>query len=371
MRRRLVRLVVSGMLAISMMASSAFATVIEPSTSSIQLKQDETSFSFEISLTTEEDFAGAEFGLKPSSSDIKLSSVAMLGDFADASKVQTTKDGVLYFGFFSSSNKFEQGTHTVARVTGTYTGTGNRTIELVSSKVVTIDESKQTHGDTSSDAFAVKVSRAESEKPSGGGGGGGGGGNTSPVQPSKPNENTGGVERLPFTDVAKSDYYYSAVKWAVGKGITSGTSATTFSPDLSCTRAQMVTFLWRTAGSPEPTISTSPFADIQPGTYYYNAVLWALEKGITSGTSTDTFSPDVVVTRGQTVTFLYRASGSPTVSGGGFSDVPEDAYYAAAVKWALEKGITSGVGDGLFAPNDECTRAQIVTFLYRAYNTGS
>ena len=171
-----------------------------------------------------------------------------------------------------------------------------------------------------------------------------------------------------FLDVKQGDYYYDAVKWAVEKGITEGTSATTFSPGASCTRAQMVTFLWRAAGSPAPKSAANPFKDVSANDYYYVAVLWAVENGITSGTGADTFSPSATVTRGQTVTFLYRAAGSPAVSGDSFSDVAANAYYAKAVAWAAENGITSGTGSGKFSPGADCTRGQIVTLLYRANN---
>ena len=147
--------------------------------------------------------------------------------------------------------------------------------------------------------------------------------------------------------------------------ITSGTSATTFSPDASCTRAQMVTFLWRAAGSPKVENGKNPFVDVKADAYYYDAVLWAVEKGVTSGTSATTFSPDATVTRGQTVTFLYRANGSPAANGASFSDVAADEYYANAVAWAVRSGITTGTGNGKFSPSADCTRGQIVTFLYR------
>lgn len=173
---------------------------------------------------------------------------------------------------------------------------------------------------------------------------------------------------ISFSDVKLGDYYYDAVKWAVENGITEGTSAETFSPGASCTRAQMVTFLYRAAGSPAPKSTTNLFKDISSTDYFYNAVLWAMEQGITSGTSADTFSPTATVTRGQTVTFLYRAAGSPAVSGGSFSDVAADAYYANAVAWASQNNITSGTGSGKFSPGADCTRGQIVTLLYRANN---
>ena len=172
-----------------------------------------------------------------------------------------------------------------------------------------------------------------------------------------------------FRDVKQSDYYYDAVKWALEKGITEGTGAETFSPHASCTRAQTVTFLWRAAGSPEPTGTVNPFSDLSPNAYYYKAVLWAVENGITQGTSADTFSPDATVTRGQTVTFLHRAAGAPSHGGNAaFLDISDNDYYFAAVAWAAQNGITSGTGNGKFAPNAVCTRAQIVTLLYRADN---
>ena len=172
----------------------------------------------------------------------------------------------------------------------------------------------------------------------------------------------------PFVDVSGGAYYEDAVLWAVREGITSGTTATTFSPGASCTRAQMVTFLWRAAGSPKAS-GSNPFRDVSADTYYYDAVLWAVENGITSGISADAFAPDAMVTRAQTVTFLYRAAGSPAaVPGSSFADVRSDAYYADAVSWAVEKGITSGTAAAAFSPDADCTRAQIVTFLYRQYS---
>ena len=169
-----------------------------------------------------------------------------------------------------------------------------------------------------------------------------------------------------FGDVPVDAYYYEAVKWAADKGITGGVGGNLFAPDQPCTRAQIVTFLWRAAGSPSPK-SMSSFADVPADAYYAKAVAWAVENGITSGTGGGKFSPDAPCTRAQCVTFLYRAAGSPAVSGSpAFSDVASDAYYAQAVKWAQANGVTSGIGSGLFGSNDNCTRAQIVTFIYRS-----
>ena len=175
------------------------------------------------------------------------------------------------------------------------------------------------------------------------------------------------ISKHPFLDVPAGAYYEDAVVWAVGKGITSGTNATTFDPNGTCTRAQAVTFLWRAAGSPTPKTKLMPFPDVPVGSYYWNAVLWAIEQGITEGTSYLTFSPNDSCTRAQIVTFLWRAKGNPAVSGNApFTDVAPDAYYGAAVTWAEKNGITGGIGSGLFGSNNTCTRAQIVTFLYRA-----
>ena len=174
------------------------------------------------------------------------------------------------------------------------------------------------------------------------------------------------VEVSPFADVATDAYYYDAVKWAVNKGITNGVSETLFGPDQACTRAQIVTFLWRAAGSPEPK-SGSSFADVAADAYYAKAVAWAVENGITKGTSETTFHPDETCTRAQGVTFLYRALGKLAAAQAGFTDVAADSYYADAVNWAAENGVTNGISETLFGPDGSCTRAQIVTFLYRAY----
>ena len=171
----------------------------------------------------------------------------------------------------------------------------------------------------------------------------------------------------PFADVANSAYYVDAVEWMLKREVTQGTTETTFSPNLNCTRAQIVTFLWRAAGSPEPK-GTVSFADVSAGSYYAKAVAWAVENGITGGTGDGLFSPDAACTRAQSAAFLYRAAGSPAVNGSaGFSDVAADAYYASAVAWAKEHGITDGIGGGLFGSANDCTRAQIAAFLWRLY----
>ena len=169
-----------------------------------------------------------------------------------------------------------------------------------------------------------------------------------------------------FVDVPAGSYYEDAVNWAVGNGITQGTDPTRFSPDGICTRAQAVTFLWRAAGSRAPRSAEMPFADVPAGSYYYDAVLWAVESGITVGTTETTFSPDMTCSRGQIVTFLWRSEKSPAAdSSNPFTDVAADAYYADAVLWAVREDITKGTGETAFSPDADCTRAQIVTFLWR------
>ncbi len=169
-----------------------------------------------------------------------------------------------------------------------------------------------------------------------------------------------------FVDVPANAYFADAVKWAVDKGITNGLSDTMFGPYESCTRAQIVTFLWRAAGSPEPT-STSTFADVPASTYYAKAVAWAVENGITNGMTETTFAPNATCTRGQSVTFLYRALKGTASGSTNFTDVKSDAFYADAINWAVANNVTNGTSNTTFSPNADCTRAEIVTFLYRAY----
>ena len=169
-----------------------------------------------------------------------------------------------------------------------------------------------------------------------------------------------------FADVPANSYYADAVLWAAKNGITGGIGNGLFGPNQPCTRAQIVTFLWRAAGSPEPK-SMSSFSDVSADSYYAKAVAWAVENGITTGTGDGKFSPDATCTRAQSVTFLFRAIGKLVDSKAEFSDVLTDSYYANAVAWAVENGVTNGIGDGLFGPDNSCTRAQIVTFLFRAY----
>ena len=178
---------------------------------------------------------------------------------------------------------------------------------------------------------------------------------------------TKGAEAVPeFDDVKPGAFYFDAVQWAVKNGITNGTWKNTFSPNDVCSRYQIVMFLWRAAGQPEAKVAVS-FADVKPGDIFYEAVQWAVERGITKGTDSTSFSPYAPCTRGQIVTFLYRSAGSPKVSGAcNFSDVSSGSFCRDAVIWASTEGITNGTSAGRFSPNEGCTRAQVVTFLYRA-----
>ena len=184
-------------------------------------------------------------------------------------------------------------------------------------------------------------------------------GGTSTTTPSQPTQT--------FRDVSKRSYYYDAVTWAVENGVTDGTGSNTFSPDKACTRAEIVTFLWRAAGKPAAKSRANPFTDVSSSAYYYDAVLWAVEAGITQGTSATTFSPDKTCSRAEAVTFLYRAASGKASSGTvPFTDVPANAYYKDAVLWAVAENVTQGTGSSTFSPDKTCSRAEIVTFLYRS-----
>ena len=187
-----------------------------------------------------------------------------------------------------------------------------------------------------------------------------------PLSTAEPVEPTVEPYVNPFVDVADDAYYAPAVQWAVENGVTTGMDKEHFAPNAACTRAQMVTFLWRAAGSPVVEDVENPFSDVKADHYFYDAVMWAVSEGITKGTSDTTFSPNATVTRAQVVTFLYRYAEEPVSDvENPFSDVSANAYYYNAVLWAVENEITTGKTATSFAPNDDCTRAQIVTFMCR------
>ena len=247
-----IRCLLCAMLCVCLGLPTAFAATITPSVTQISLPKGETKASFDVILTVDKDFAGAEFGLKPSADDVTLKSLQMLGQIGGDSPVQADKNGVHYFGFFTGSNAYKP---------GTYTPDG------ICTRAQTVTFLWRSQG-------SPKAAGAEN----------------------------------PFTDVSKDAYYYDAVLWAVEQGITNGTSATTFSPDATVTRGQTAAFLWRVAKQPQVDQTANPFADVTQNAYYYNAVLWAVAKEITNGTSSTTFSPDQGCTRAQIVTFLWRTN---------------------------------------------------------------
>ena len=181
-------------------------------------------------------------------------------------------------------------------------------------------------------------------------------------------ENCDATRANPFVDVPADSFYFDPVLWAVEKGITAGVGNNRFAPNDACTRAQVVTFLWRAADKPEPQTTENPFVDVKEGDYYYKAVLWAVENGITAGTSKTTFDPNGKCNRAQAVTFLWRYMGKPDTSAEvTFTDVEAGQFYSTAVAWAVKNGITAGTSKTTFSPNEICNRAQVVTFLYRTF----
>ena len=180
----------------------------------------------------------------------------------------------------------------------------------------------------------------------------------------------GQVRSNPFTDVPEGSFFYDPVLWAVKNGITSGTTPTTFDPNGSCMRAHVVTFLWRALGQPEPSTTVNPFVDVKPSDFYYKAVLWAVENGVTAGMDATHFGPTAYCNRAQVVTFLYRTVGQPPVSSDScpFTDVKSTDFFYKPVLWAVENGITAGLTATTFGPNAICNRAQVVTFLYRSFS---
>lgn len=249
---------------------------------------------------------------------------------------------------------------------------GSQTMEVEIGRSIQVDDVLRVGVSIEDDAWSapVKVENAASPvqpdpkpTPGGGGGGGAGGGTSTPVV--KPDED---VSKAVFNDVKDSDYFAAPVHWALEREITSGVEEGRFGPELPCTRGQIITFLWRAAGSPQPKSLAAAFQDVAEEDYFFKAVCWAVEQGITGGTGPNVFSPDMTCTRAQAVTMLYRAAGAGTTAGTTFSDVTPDDYFAAAVQWAVDREITSGVGEGRFGPEQPCTRGQIITFLWRQFD---
>ena len=296
--------------------------------------------------------------------DAATDKTVIVGDpFAAGTMVFKKTDSGVRVTWFSTTDNEMDGVLFTVHVRPAASASGTYPVGIACSDVNTINVKEEQV------AVNVKAGSVTIDKASGGGA-------SEPEPPpfSEPNPSGGETKTEPtedktaiaFTDVAAGSYYADAVQWAVAKGVTSGTSATTFSPDAPCTRGQTVTFLWRAAGSPEPKTQANPFTDVKSDAYYYKAVLWAVEQGVTKGTTATTFSPDTTVTRGQVVTFLFRAAGAKKADGANpFTDVKSGEYYTDAVLWAVAKGITNGTTATTFSPEQNCTRGQIVTFLYR------
>ena len=302
-------------------------------------------------ISLDKDFSKGMF-VENSNTDGKLALV-----WANTSNVSA--DGVLITLTFTVSDAVTKGAYPISiTASGTRNQDGDKITVVTNNASVTLaDPDGGTDDDepvVSKPTFPLPSPSQEDDK--------------TPESPSSNTEDYFGTPTVSFSDVYDNAYCYKPVVWAVEQHITAGTSTSTFSPDAPCNRAQTVTFLWRAAGCPQPTLTSSNFTDVAPDAYYYTAVLWAIEQGITSGTSESTFSPEASVTRGQVVTFLWRSAGwDYSVDQNPFTDVSADAYYKTAVCWALSKNITTGTSANTFNPDVSCTRGQIVTFLYRDF----
>jgi hypothetical protein len=414
-----------GLLCASLSLPMALAANITPSVTTISLPKGENKASFDVILTVDKAFAGAEFGLKPSSDDITLDSLEMLGEIGGNSPVQADKNGIHYFGFFTGSNAYQPGTYKVARLTYRYTGSASRTITLASSKIVTINEdSKTTEGDTSSQPFTVTISRAGTT-PSGGGGGGG---STSSSDQTAADaviklinaigtvtENSGNAissarrsydaltdaqkklvtnydkltqaektfaglssdtDKLPFSDM-DGHWSYDAVSYVYKHNVMNGTDATHFAPKSMLNRAMMVTILYRMAGSPAVS-GANTFSDVANGRWYTDAVQWAAANGVVNGIGNGRFAPDTQITREQMASMMmryaqwkqYATNSSSELSG--FSDVNVISSWALpAMKWAHASGLISGRTANTIAPRDTATRAEAATILMRFMQNNS
>ena len=499
----------SGALAAMLLAGVAGAADITPSAGTIRLEQGQKTCTFDISASVDEAFAGIELGLKPSASDVELK-VEFLGDYAQTGNVQTVKDGVLYFGFYSTSNDFAAGSHDFARITCTYVGDADRTVTLDSSSIVTVDEAtKTTHSDDSSAPFTVTLDRQETPAPtpggggSGGSGGGGGmgGGSSTEEKPSEgtvtetvkkpdgssvtetetPDGSKGQtvvdkngqvkaeadvskkaveeaaesgkpvqlpVEKLPvvqdssrapvveitlpgsaptrviipvenptqgtvavivhpdgreeivrrslvtkngveltltgsatvkivdnsktFTDVPASYWAADYIRFVTARGLYNGTSATTFSPDRAMTRGMLAKVLHNLEGNPVSAY-TGSFTDVPGDLWCSEAVRWAAERGVVTGYGDGSFRPDRIITREQLAAMLYRYAGKPAVSGSltRFPDAGSVSGFAAdAMTWAVDQGIIGGTAAGTLNPQGTATRAQVAAMLTRFLQAG-
>lgn len=364
-----------GLLCASLSLPAALAANITASVTSITLPKGESTASFDLILTADKAFAGAEFGLKPSADDITLTSLEMLGEIGGNSPVQADKNGIHYFGFFTGSNAYQPGTYKVARLTYRYTGSASRTVTLASSKIVTVDEdSKTTEGDTSSEPFTVTISRAGTTPSEGGntsGGGAGGGGGVS-------GGTTVSADQTAADAVIKLINAIGTVSENSGSAISaarSGYDALTDTQKKLVTNYNKLTQAEQVFSSLPSVGDKLPFTDMN-GHWAYDAVSYAYKNSLMNGVNASRFAPDSTLNRAMMVTMLYRMTGSPAVSGNSvFSDVPSGKWYSDAVQWASVNGVVNGVGKDRFAPDTQITREQMASMMmryaqFKQYSTG-
>ena len=364
-----------GLLCASLSLPAALAANITASVTSITLPKGESTASFDLILTADKAFAGAEFGLKPSADDITLTSLEMLGEIGGNSPVQADKNGIHYFGFFTGSNAYQPGAYKVARLTYRYTGSASRTVTLASSKIVTVDEdSKTTEGDTSSEPFTVTISRAGTTPSEGGntsGGGAGGGGGVS-------GGTTVSADQTAADAVIKLINAIGTVSENSGSAISaarSGYDALTDTQKKLVTNYNKLTQAEQVFSSLPSVGDKLPFTDMN-GHWAYDAVSYAYKNSLMNGVNASRFAPDSTLNRAMMVTMLYRMTGSPAVSGNSvFSDVPSGKWYSDAVQWASVNGVVNGVGKDRFAPDTQITREQMASMMmryaqFKQYSTG-
>ena len=364
-----------GLLCASLSLPAALAANITASVTSITLPKGESTASFDLILTADKAFAGAEFGLKPSADDITLTSLEMLGEIGGNSPVQADKNGIHYFGFFTGSNAYQPGTYKVARLTYRYTGSASRTVTLTSSKIVTVDEdSKTTEGDTSSEPFTITISRAGTTPSEGGntsGGGAGGGGGVS-------GGTTVSADQTAADAVIKLINAIDTVSENSGSAISaarSGYDALTDTQKKLVTNYTKLTQAEQVFSSLPSVGDKLPFTDMN-GHWAYDAVSYAYKNSLMNGVNASRFAPDSTLNRAMMVTMLYRMTGSPAVSGNSvFSDVPSGKWYSDAVQWASVNGVVNGVGKDRFALDTQITREQMASMMmryaqFKQYSTG-
>ena len=359
---------------------SAYAAQITPSNTSITLGKNDTVISFDIYLETDTAFAGAEFGIKPSQSDVEFSSLALADELKNESKVQTVKDGCLYFGFFSNTNKYSAGKQKVATLNYSYSGSAERTVSLVDSKIVTVDENNKTNGDTSSKPFTVTITRSGSSPGGGSSSGGGSGGGSSSGSSSgsgtkKPDitlpDTSNSYSDKKFTDISghwAEDDIYSCVK----QGLFTGVSDTLFDPEGTVTRAMAVTVLGRFSKDSIES-KASAFTDVTADKYYANYVSWGAEHGVIKGISETEFAPENFVTREQISAMIVRYMNYKGIAlPGSSAEIKNHSDYEQISDYAkedmaicYEMGLIKGHDSGLIEPNGNLTHAQFASVMAR------